>query len=207
MYRDEVGNEIERHLTPHAAPLHRWLDALRQRAGEGEQTMPSETYRLFERAMEERKQILCTYDGYRRELCPIILGHSQGKEEPSPISSAARADPAYLAGASGAVCFYQVSVRFSFAAEDGMPAIVIRSLHAVSKSSTSMSIPTARTTRNAASVPRLRPLPDEPAPGQRTAVPPPPQSEAKQPIVPLGGNSPAPRAHSVGLRERAGGGT
>src|SRR5438067_3974657 len=124
MYRDEVGNEIERHLTPHAALLHRWLDALRQRAGEGEQTMPSETYRLFERAMEERKQILCTYDGYRRELCPIILGHSQGKEEPSPISSAARADPAYLAGASGAVCFYQVSVRFSFAAEDGMPAIV-----------------------------------------------------------------------------------
>ena len=80
MYRDEVGNKIERHLTPHAALLHRWLDALRQRAGEGEQTMPSETYRLFERAMEERKQILCTYDGYRRELCPIILGHSQGKE-------------------------------------------------------------------------------------------------------------------------------
>ena len=131
----------------------------------------------------------------------------RGRKEPSPISSAARADPAYLAGASGAVCFYQVSVRFSFAAEDGMPAIVIRSLHAVSKSSTSMSIPTARTTRNAASVPRLRPLPDEPAPGQRTAVPPPPQSEAKQPIVPLGGNSPAPRAHSAGLRETAGGDT
>ena len=140
-------------------------------------------------------------------FAPSSLVTHRGRKEPSPISSAARADPAYLAGASGAVCFYQVSVRFSFAAEDGMPAIVIRSLHAVSKSSTSMSIPTARTTRNAASVPRLRPLPDEPAPGQRTAVPPPPQSEAKQPIVPLGGNSPAPRAHSVGLRERAGGGT
>jgi hypothetical protein len=41
---------------------------------------PSATYRLFEQAMVEKKQILCTYDGYRRELCPIILGHSKGEE-------------------------------------------------------------------------------------------------------------------------------
>ncbi len=81
MYRDQVGEEIERHLAAHAALLHRWLDALRQRAAEGEETTPSETYRLFERAMEERKQILCTYDGSRRELCPVILGHSQGEEK------------------------------------------------------------------------------------------------------------------------------
>ncbi len=31
--------------------------------------------------MAERKQILCTYDGYPRELCPIILGHSRGQEK------------------------------------------------------------------------------------------------------------------------------
>jgi hypothetical protein len=30
--------------------------------------------------MTERKQILCTYDRFPRELCPIILGHSQGRE-------------------------------------------------------------------------------------------------------------------------------
>jgi hypothetical protein len=30
--------------------------------------------------MAERKQIVCTYDGYRREVCPMILGHTQGEE-------------------------------------------------------------------------------------------------------------------------------
>jgi len=39
--------------------------------------MPSSIYDLFAQAMLERKQIVCTYNGYRRELCPIILGHSQ----------------------------------------------------------------------------------------------------------------------------------
>ena len=42
---------------------------------------PSETYRMFEQAMVEKKQILCTYEGYRRELCPVILGHSKGEEK------------------------------------------------------------------------------------------------------------------------------
>jgi hypothetical protein len=41
---------------------------------------PSPTYELFALAMAERKQVLCTYDGYRRELCPIVLGHKAGKE-------------------------------------------------------------------------------------------------------------------------------
>jgi hypothetical protein len=40
----------------------------------------SETYRLFEQAMLQRKQIVCVYDDHRRELCPIILGHTQGEE-------------------------------------------------------------------------------------------------------------------------------
>jgi hypothetical protein len=31
--------------------------------------------------MAARKQILCVYGGYPRELCPIILGHSQGQEK------------------------------------------------------------------------------------------------------------------------------
>jgi|SRR5215469_572541 len=43
--------------------------------------MPSSTYNLFAQAVTERKQILCTYGGYRRELCPIILGHSRGEEK------------------------------------------------------------------------------------------------------------------------------
>ena len=42
---------------------------------------PSAVYQLFARAMRERKQIVCSYDGYLRETCPVILGHSQGKEK------------------------------------------------------------------------------------------------------------------------------
>jgi hypothetical protein len=43
--------------------------------------VPSPTYRLFEQAIVERKQILCVYGGRQRALCPIILGHSQGREK------------------------------------------------------------------------------------------------------------------------------
>lgn len=42
--------------------------------------MTSATYKLFEQAIRERKQIACTYGGHRRELCPIILGHTRGEE-------------------------------------------------------------------------------------------------------------------------------
>ena len=43
--------------------------------------MASSTYTLFEQAMRGRKQIVCIYGGYPRELCPIILGNSQGQEK------------------------------------------------------------------------------------------------------------------------------
>ena len=43
--------------------------------------MPSSNYDLFEQAMAMRKQIICVYGGYPRELCPIILGHSKGREK------------------------------------------------------------------------------------------------------------------------------
>lgn len=44
-------------------------------------TMPSATYELFRQAMLERKQIICVYLGKRRELCPIVLGHTEGEEK------------------------------------------------------------------------------------------------------------------------------
>jgi hypothetical protein len=43
--------------------------------------MLSATYKLFEQAIRQRKQIACLYGGYRRELCPIILGHKKSGEE------------------------------------------------------------------------------------------------------------------------------
>ncbi len=42
--------------------------------------MASAVYRLFEEAMRTRKQIVCTYCGRRREICPVILGHTDGHE-------------------------------------------------------------------------------------------------------------------------------
>jgi hypothetical protein len=42
--------------------------------------MPSQNYSLFEQAMIGRKQVLCTYDGHPRELCPAVLGHTNGEE-------------------------------------------------------------------------------------------------------------------------------
>ena len=41
----------------------------------------SPTYDLFARAIIERRQIVCVYEGHPRELCPIILGHSRGEEK------------------------------------------------------------------------------------------------------------------------------
>jgi hypothetical protein len=43
--------------------------------------MPSTAYHLFAQAMLRHRQIVCLYDGYRRVLCPIILGHSRGQEK------------------------------------------------------------------------------------------------------------------------------
>jgi hypothetical protein len=42
--------------------------------------MSSQTYELFAQALLGRQQVVCLYDGYRRELCPIILGHTKGEE-------------------------------------------------------------------------------------------------------------------------------
>ncbi len=42
--------------------------------------MPSSTYQLIARAMAERKQVLCLYDGLPRAVCPIVLGHAKGEE-------------------------------------------------------------------------------------------------------------------------------
>ena len=43
--------------------------------------MTSRVYMLFEQAMRTRKQIVCVYDGGERELCAVILGHSDGLEK------------------------------------------------------------------------------------------------------------------------------
>ena len=58
----------------------------------------SSAYKLFEEAMRTRKQILCTYNGRTRELCPIILGHSQGQEKALTYQFGGRSEKGLPAG-------------------------------------------------------------------------------------------------------------
>ena len=84
--------------------------------------MSSRNYTLFERAMRLRKPVFCLYDGYPRELCPIILGHSQGEEKRSPINSAAKASQACRMVASGVASHYQGSATQNCTTDPGAPA-------------------------------------------------------------------------------------
>jgi hypothetical protein len=43
--------------------------------------MPSSTYALFRDAILAERQVVCSYDGRRRELCPHIIGTSRSGEE------------------------------------------------------------------------------------------------------------------------------
>jgi DNA replication and repair protein RecF len=47
----------------------------------GGSAMPSIAYGLFQRAMKERRQVICEYDGQVREICPVILGQTGGEEK------------------------------------------------------------------------------------------------------------------------------
>ena len=40
----------------------------------------SDLFWLVHRAILKRLQIVCLYQGYDRQLCPIVLGHKNGKE-------------------------------------------------------------------------------------------------------------------------------
>jgi hypothetical protein len=40
----------------------------------------STVFRLFHRAILQRQQIICRYQGHDREVCPYILGHKDGRE-------------------------------------------------------------------------------------------------------------------------------
>ncbi len=43
--------------------------------------MPSRTYEVFRNAILEEMQVVCTYAGYERELCPVVLGTSGDEEK------------------------------------------------------------------------------------------------------------------------------
>ena len=43
--------------------------------------MPSPAYALFAWTIENRSRLRCLLDGRAREICPIVLGHSDGREK------------------------------------------------------------------------------------------------------------------------------
>jgi hypothetical protein len=43
--------------------------------------MPSPTYIVFRNAILAQQQVVCTYDGRARELCPHIIGTTKDGEE------------------------------------------------------------------------------------------------------------------------------
>jgi hypothetical protein len=43
--------------------------------------MPSATYHLFRNAILAEKQVVCSYEGRYRELCPHIIGTNKNGEE------------------------------------------------------------------------------------------------------------------------------
>ena len=43
--------------------------------------MPSATYNLFRNAILAEQQVVCSYDGRTRELCPHIIGTNKDGEE------------------------------------------------------------------------------------------------------------------------------
>lgn len=57
------------------------LDGAEPEPGDRRAHVPSTTYKLFEQAMRTRRQIVCVYGGCSREVCPVILGHSNGQEK------------------------------------------------------------------------------------------------------------------------------
>jgi hypothetical protein len=43
--------------------------------------LPGSVYNLFREAILREKQVVCMYNGFYRELCPVIIGHSHGAEK------------------------------------------------------------------------------------------------------------------------------
>lgn len=43
--------------------------------------MSSSTYQLIRNAIINKQQVIATYDGFRREMCPHVIGHKNGAEQ------------------------------------------------------------------------------------------------------------------------------
>jgi hypothetical protein len=72
--------------------------------------VPSATYQLFRRAILGRKQITCSYDRCRRELCPHVLGHKEGQEKALAFQFAGQSTSGLPEGGEWR-CFFLADIR------------------------------------------------------------------------------------------------
>ena len=73
--------------------------------------MASATYDVFRRAILQEKQVTCIYDGYHRELCPLILGHSKGEEKVLVFQFAGETSKGKLPPGGAWKCMFLAQVR------------------------------------------------------------------------------------------------
>jgi hypothetical protein len=73
--------------------------------------MPSANYNLFRKAILEEKQVLCTYEDHRRELCPHIIGHTGGEEKVLAFQFAGETSKGRLPPGGGWKCLFLARVR------------------------------------------------------------------------------------------------
>ena len=72
--------------------------------------MTSATYRLFRRAILEEKQVTCVYNGFHRELCPHIVGHTGSEEKVLAFQFGGESSTTLPRGGEWR-CFYLAQVR------------------------------------------------------------------------------------------------
>jgi hypothetical protein len=98
---------------------------------------PRPTYELFAEAITGRKQIHCVYDGYPREFCPIILGHTDGQEKALTYQVGGKGKSKRPCG-RGWRCLWLSEVSDAQLRDGpGLPAPATRSRRAASRSSIS----------------------------------------------------------------------
>ena len=100
--------------------------------------MPSATYNLFREAILQEKQVICSYNGEYREVCPVILGRTRGEEKALTFQVGGGSRSGLPPGANGAVSLWHVSATPGQAMDRGTRAIGTRRRKAAFKRSTSV---------------------------------------------------------------------
>lgn len=73
--------------------------------------MASATYSLFRKAILGEKQVACVYQGKHREVCPLVIGHSHGKEKVLVFQFAGDTSTGPLPPGGAWKCMFVANVR------------------------------------------------------------------------------------------------